>query len=174
MSHKHVFRVFLDLLCELKVTVYRSVGNKKWKTPATTSSGQKKFFLPSGRKAPTSWPLCKTKLPLSGTVEQKNSIQIMVSKKESLRSHVWQPRLRLGRQLHVIWDISYFTWVIIYYFSHTRPKVPHSRPAQKRKCVIFGLGVRKNSRYTLLGSKIGQSISRVNYTRYGLSKFFPP
>ena len=32
-----------------------------------------------------------------------------------------------------------------YYFPHTGPKVPHSRPAQKRKCIIFGLGVRKNS-----------------------------
>ena len=48
------------------------------------------------------------KLSLSGTVEQKDSIQTMASKKESLRWHVCQPRLRLGRQ-HVIWDISYFT-----------------------------------------------------------------
>ena len=59
-------------------------------------------FLLSGRKAPTSWPLRETKLPLSGTVEQKNSIQTMASKNKSLRSHVCQPRLRLCRQLHVI------------------------------------------------------------------------
>ena len=63
-------------------------------------------------KAPTFWPLREAKLPLSGTVEQKNSIQTMTSKKESLRSHVCQPRLRLHRQLHVIWDISYFTGFI--------------------------------------------------------------
>ena len=43
------------------------------------------FFLPSGRKAPTFWPLRETKLPLSGAVELKNSIQTMASKKESLR-----------------------------------------------------------------------------------------
>ena len=30
-------------------------------------------------------------------------------------------------------------------FPHTGPKVPHSRPAPKRKYGIFGLGVRKNS-----------------------------
>ena len=30
-------------------------------------------------------------------------------------------------------------------FPHTGPKLPHSRPAQKRECVIFCLGVRKNS-----------------------------
>ena len=30
-------------------------------------------------------------------------------------------------------------------FPHTGPKVPHSRPAPKRKYVIFGLDVRKNS-----------------------------
>ena len=28
---------FFYLLCELKLTVYRPAGNKKWKTPATTS-----------------------------------------------------------------------------------------------------------------------------------------
>ena len=48
----------------------------------------KNNFLPSGRKAATFWPLRETKLPLSGTTEQKNSIQTMASKKESLRSHV--------------------------------------------------------------------------------------
>ena len=31
------------------------------------------------------------------------------------------------------------------YFPHTGPKVPHSRPAPKRKYGIFGLDVRKNS-----------------------------
>ena len=30
-------------------------------------------------------------------------------------------------------------------FPHTGPKVPHSRLAQKREYVIFGLAVRKNS-----------------------------
>ena len=49
---------------------------------------EKSIFLASDRKAPTFWPLRETKLPLSGTVEQKNSIQTMASKKESLRSHV--------------------------------------------------------------------------------------
>ena len=62
----------------------------------------KNYFLPSGRKAPTSWPLRETKLPLSGAIKQKNSILTSASKKESLRLHVCQPRLQLGRQLHVI------------------------------------------------------------------------
>ena len=30
-------------------------------------------------------------------------------------------------------------------FPHTGPKVPHSRPAPKRKYGIFGLDVKKNS-----------------------------
>ena len=42
-------------------------------------------------------------------------------------------------------EISTFVPCYIQYFAHTGPKVPHSRPAQTRKSVIFGLGVRKNS-----------------------------
>ena len=72
-------------------------------------TSRKSTFLPSGRKALTSRLLRETKLPLSGAVEQKNSIRTLACKKESLRSRVCQPRLRLGRQVHVIWDISYFT-----------------------------------------------------------------
>ena len=53
---------------------------------------------------PGSW-----RFPAGG---QKNSIQTMASKTESLKSHVCQPRLRLGQQLHVIWDISYFTGLV--------------------------------------------------------------
>ena len=68
----------------------------------TLKNGMKLIFLPSGRKASTSRPLRETKLPLFGAVEQKNSILTLASKKEILRSHVCQPRLRLGRQLHVI------------------------------------------------------------------------
>ena len=52
------------------------------------ATGRNILFLLSGRKALTFWPLRETKLPLCGTVEQKNSIQTMASKKESLRSHV--------------------------------------------------------------------------------------
>ena len=46
-----------------------------------------------------------------------------------------------GRKLSII----YICWYLIYVFPHTGPKVPHSRPAPKRKYVIFGLDVRKNS-----------------------------
>ena len=59
---------------------------------------KKQICLPTGRKAPTFWLLRETKLPLSGAIEKKNSILTMASKKESLRSHVYQLRLRLGRQ----------------------------------------------------------------------------
>ena len=32
--------------------------------------------------------------------------------KKKASDHVCQPRLRLGRQLHVVWDISYFTGLV--------------------------------------------------------------
>ena len=34
------------------------------------------------------------------------------------------------------------------FFSHPGPKVPRSGPAQKRECVIFGLGARKNYKFS--------------------------
>ena len=39
------------------------------------------------------------------------------------------------------WESTFF----FKHFPHTGPKVPHSRPAQKRECGIFGLGVKKNN-----------------------------
>ena len=104
------------------------------------------LFLPSGRITLTFRPLRETKLPLPGAVEQKNSIQTLASKKESLRSHVCQARLRLGRQLHVIWDISYFTghgygYGVIYYFNIRWSKIPLSLSAHKIRIWYFHIVV---------------------------------
>ena len=52
------------------------------------SGNQQRICLLSGRKAPTFRPLRETKLPLSGAVEQKNRINTLASKTESLRSYV--------------------------------------------------------------------------------------
>ena len=49
--------------------------------------------------------------------------------------------------MHVLKKIhgTRVSWLLLLFFAHTGPKVPHFRPVQKRECCIFGLGVRKNS-----------------------------
>ena len=48
--------------------------------------------------------------------------------------------IHIRERAHII---KYINKIMI--FPHTGPKVPHSRPAPKRKYGIFGLDVRKNS-----------------------------
>ena len=52
---------------------------------------------PSGEKQPTHFTLLVKKISICTTGVSK----------ESLRSHICHPRLRLGRQLYAIWDILY-------------------------------------------------------------------
>ena len=76
-------------------------------------------FLPSGRKAPTSRLLRETKLPLSGAVEQKNSIQTMASKKKPQITCLLtsaSPRPTITCDLRHI--LFYWPSVVIYYFHN--------------------------------------------------------
>ena len=68
------------------------------------------IFLTSGRKVPTFWLRRETKLPLSGTVEQKNSMQTMVSKKETSTS------LRPTIACDLRHFLFYWPCVVIYYY----------------------------------------------------------
>ena len=49
-----------------------------------------------------------------------------------------------------------------------------SLPAQKRECVIFGPGMVKNSIRSMGVKLASPDLVFAIYTRYGLSKFFPP
>ena len=53
---------------------------------------------PAGEKQPTHFTLLVEKISICTTGVSK----------ESVRSHICQPRLRLGRQLYAIWDIRFF------------------------------------------------------------------
>ena len=76
---------------------------------AASIRAAKSHFCPPAGKRQLPGRCAKRSCRLPAPSSRKKSILTLASKKESLRSHVCQPRLRLGRQLHVIRDISYFT-----------------------------------------------------------------
>ena len=71
-----------------------------------------------------------------------------------------------------IFDLEYFLHSHTNIFATPWTKMPHSLPALKRECGVFGPGMAKNSIYTT-GIKLA-SPQLVFATSYGLSKFFPP
>ena len=81
--------------------------------------------MPSGPKVPLLLPAADRKGCIFGLARQKNRIGTTGANKECLRSHVCHSRLRLGWQLHVIWDILYFCSLgaQIYYFSTKQMKI---------------------------------------------------
>ena len=79
----------------------------------------KSNFLPSGPNVPFSLPATDRECSIFGLTRQKNRILTMGANKESLRSHVCHPRLRLGWQFTC--DLGYSLFLlprcVIYYYS---------------------------------------------------------